>query len=188
MDNSKSYVSWGAILAGSALAGAFSLVMLQFGAAVGLSASDMMPSDETVIITPARVFAIAFWVLWIQLLASMMGGYMAGRLRTPAAGVNAHEVETRDGAHGVMVWAVGTIVVFAAGALMAAIAALGPEVTEPLRSPEMIAHEKAISVISAFAVGATSLASAVASWWAATKGGEHRDNQVDFSHVFSFKR
>lgn len=184
----KSYISWSAIFAGSVLAGAFSLVMLHFGAAIGLSASDMMPSDQTVVITPGRVFAIAFWVLWIQILASVMGGYLAGRLRTPITGASAHEVEIRDGAHGVLVWATGTLAVFAAGALMAAFAALAPDQAEPLRSADMMAHEKAITIISAFAVGATSLASAVASWWAATKGGDHRDNQLDLSHLVSFRK
>jgi hypothetical protein len=184
----SSYVSWGAILGGAVLACAFSLVMLQFGSAIGLSATNVVDGDR--LVTPERVFAIAFWVLWIQVLASSMGGYLAGRLRMPVDGADAHESEVRDGAHGLLTWAVGTLAVFAAGALMAAFAALAPEQVEPVirKTPEMLANEKAIAVISAFAAGATTLGSAVAAWWAATKGGDHRDSRADLSHYFSFRR
>jgi hypothetical protein len=43
------------------------------------------------------------------------------------------------------------------------------------------------AVIFAFAHGATSLLSAVASWWAATKGGDHRLTVADHSTVWSFR-
>lgn len=183
-----SYVSWGAIIAGAVLAGAFSLVMLQFGSAVGLSATQIVDGDR--LITPQRVFVILFWVLWIQVIASAMGGYLAGRLRQPIDGASAHESEVRDGAHGLLVWAAGTLAVLAGATLMGAIAALAPEHVEPVvrKTPEMLANEKAVAVISAFAVGATSLASGVAAWWAGTKGGDHRDNNTDLSHYFSFRR
>lgn len=188
-NTNTSYVSWGAILAGSVLAGAFSVVMLQFGSAVGLSATDIANSD--VLVTPQKVFAIGFWILWIQVMASGIGGYIAGRLRQPLENASTHESEVRDGAHGVLVWATSTLAVFAAAALMGAFAALAPEAAdtarEAVKSPELLANQKGISVIMAFGAASTALASAVVSWFAATKGGDHRDNEVDLRGYFSFK-
>jgi hypothetical protein len=46
----------------------------------------------------------------MQLIASSMGGYLAGRLRTKWANVHTHEVYFRDTAHGFLVWAVGLVI------------------------------------------------------------------------------
>ncbi len=189
--NNTSYVSWGAILAGSVLACAFSIVMVQFGSAVGFSVTDITGSDT--IVTPGRVFTIGFWILWVQVMASAIGGYIAGRLRQPFAGTTPHESEVRDGAHGVMVWATATVAVFVAGAIAAAFAALVPHIApgatpEVVATPELLANQKGIAVITAFSAGATSLVSGVAAWFAATKGGDHRDTGVDLSGYFSFRR
>lgn len=184
----SSYVSWGAIFAGSVLAGAFSLVLLQFGSAVGITADRF--NDGITIITPERVFGTLFWVLWIQVLASMMGGYITGRLRQPLEIASSHESEVRDGAHGLMTWATSTVVIFALAGITGAIAAFAPDAVEPVirKTPEMLANEKAITIIAAFAAGATSLVSGVAAWWAATKGGDHRDKNEDFSYWLSFRQ
>lgn len=183
----NSYVSWGAIFAGAALACALSVVMLQFGSAIGLSATDITDGDRMV--SPARMFGIAFWILWIQLLASLIGGYVTGRLRTPVQGASEQESEVRDGLHGLLAWATASLAVVVAGAAVAAIGALAPEAVEPAvrQTPELIANQKAVSVIVAFSAAATSLVSAVASWCAATKGGDHRDNETDVRGYFSFK-
>ncbi len=185
-----SYVSWGAILAGAVLACAFSIVMVQFGSAIGLSVTGIVGSD--VLVTPQKVFAIGFWVLWIQVMASGLGGYIAGRLRQPLENASTHESEVRDGAHGLMVWATATLAVFVAGSIAAALAALAPEAVEPARraveSAELVANQKAIAVITAFSAAAISLVSGIVAWFAATKGGDHRDNETDLSGYFSFKR
>ena len=181
----NSYVSWGAILAGAVLACALSVIMLQFGGAVGISVTDVTEGDR--LLTPGRVFGAVFWILWVQVL---IGGYFAGRLRTPVQGASASEAEIRDGAHGLLVWATSTLAVVVGAAAVAAVAALAPEVVEPVvrKTPQMIANEKAVSIIVAFSAGATALVSAIASWCAATKGGDHRDQELDLSHYFSFKR
>src|ERR1700686_3945628 len=46
----------------------------------------------------------------MQLIASSMGGYLAGRLRTRWVKVHTHEVYFRDTAHGFLVWAVGLVI------------------------------------------------------------------------------
>jgi hypothetical protein len=185
----NSYVSWGAILAGAVLASAFSIVMMQFGSAIGFSATNIANGD--VLVTPAKLFAVGFWILWIQVMASGIGGYIAGRLRQPLENASSHESEVRDGAHGVMVWATATLGVFVAGAAAAAIAALVPAVTpahQAVQSADILANHKAVAVISAFSMAAISLVSAVTAWYAAAKGGDHRDSGVDLSGYFSFKR
>jgi hypothetical protein len=46
----------------------------------------------------------------MQLVASAMGGYLAGRLRTKWVGIHTDEVFFRDTAHGFLSWAVGVVV------------------------------------------------------------------------------
>ena len=49
-------------------------------------------------------------VIAVQLFASGVGGYLAGRLRTRWVSVRTDEVYFRDTAHGLIVWGVGAIV------------------------------------------------------------------------------
>ena len=48
-------------------------------------------------------------------MSSAVGGYLAGRLRTKWVGVHTSEVFFRDTAHGLITWAVATILVVAVG-------------------------------------------------------------------------
>src|SRR6185437_2729295 len=52
----------------------------------------------------------------IQVIASALGGYLAGRLRTKWVNVHTHEVHFRDTAHGLLTWALATL----AGVILAA--------------------------------------------------------------------
>jgi hypothetical protein len=58
------------------------------------------------------------YLIVVALLASAMGGYVAGRLRTGWVGVHTHEVFFRDTAHGFLAWAFATVI--GAGFLAAA--------------------------------------------------------------------
>jgi len=100
-------VSWGAILAGAAAAAALSLILLLLGTGLGLSGLSPW-SGRGASPTAFGVAAIA-WVVVTQLMASGMGGYLAGRLRTRWAGVDPDEVHFRDTAHGFLAWGVATI-------------------------------------------------------------------------------
>jgi hypothetical protein len=46
----------------------------------------------------------------MELIASSMGGYLAGRLRTKWVQLHTDEVHFRDTAHGLLVWAVGLVI------------------------------------------------------------------------------
>ncbi|PPD46504.1 MAG: hypothetical protein CTY15_00290 [Methylocystis sp.] len=105
-------VDWGAILAGVAVATAISFVMAAFGSGVGLSLAS--PYEGASPMTHA--IALALWVLWVTVASYAAGGYVCGRLRRRAVDVPHEEVEARDGAHGLVVWATAMIIVaYAAG-------------------------------------------------------------------------
>ena len=117
-----SFVEWGAVFAGAVLAAALSFVLLTFGAAIGLSATSPWPNSGL----SAKVIAsiAVFWALAQQIGSIMVGGYVAGRMRSRWHEPG-HEAEFRDGLHGALVWAVGVLIsamlVFAtAGALTSA--------------------------------------------------------------------
>jgi hypothetical protein len=55
----------------------------------------------------------AIWLIVTQWISAGLGGYIAGRLRTRWIGTHTHEVFFRDTAHGLVTWAVATVVVAA---------------------------------------------------------------------------
>lgn len=182
-----SYVEWAPIIGGAVLASALSLVLLQFGSAVG--AADMntfRDSASNIDITPARILLATLYILIIQVLASMIGGYIAGRMRAPISG-SEHEREIRDGIHGVLTWATASLAVAVTVALAAAFAQLAVDKPAEVEQAKAVVDAyKNVPIILAFSAGATSLVSAVAAWVAGVKGGDHRDRSVDYSRYVTF--
>jgi hypothetical protein len=109
-------VSWPAIAAGAIAAAALTLVLLAFGAGMGFSA--VSPWGNSGISASTFQITTALYLIVVALLASAMGGYVAGRLRTRWVGVHTHEVFFRDTAHGFLAWAFATVI--GAGFLAAA--------------------------------------------------------------------
>ncbi|MRW86040.1 hypothetical protein GJ698_18365 [Pseudoduganella sp. FT26W] len=107
-DGNASGVSWGAILAGAAAAAALSFILLILGMGLGLSSVSPYQYNST----PLGAASIA-WIAFMQLAASGIGGYMAGRLRVKWASIHGDEVYFRDTAHGLLAWAVATLVTVA---------------------------------------------------------------------------
>lgn len=103
----RSAVSWGAILAGAAGAAALSLILLMLGAGLGLSSVSPFSGQGA----GAAAFGIStiLWLTVTQLLASGMGGYLAGRLRTRWTATHADEVYFSDTAHGFLAWAIASL-------------------------------------------------------------------------------
>ena len=99
-------MSWGAIFGGAAAAGALSLILLLLGTGLGLSSVSPWATEGI----DASTFGVSsiLWITFMQLAASGMGGYLAGRLRTKWTGVQTDEVYFRDTAHGLLAWAVAT--------------------------------------------------------------------------------
>jgi hypothetical protein len=110
-------VQWGAVILGALAASAISMVLLTFGAGIGLSAASAHPYAGA---SPKALAVISALYTAVTLVAAFAGGgYIAGRMRLPAAEELA-EHEFRDGAHGFAVWA---LTLFVAGLLAASGAA-----------------------------------------------------------------
>ena len=74
----------------------------------------------------------------------MAGGYLTGRLRRRAYDATAHEVEVRDGSHGLVVWALGVLV---AGYLAASgIASLAGAGVSVVKGASSVVEGKASSI------------------------------------------
>ena len=103
----SSYVEWGPVVAGAVSAAAISFLLLSFGSAIGLTAVSPWPNSGL----PVAVVAIlaALWLLVVQVGSFAAGGYLAGRLRAPIGDKVSSERHFRDGAHGFLVWGVGTL-------------------------------------------------------------------------------
>ena len=111
----RSGVSWGAIFAGAVAAAALSLVLYLLGSGLGFAAASPWSDNSGV----ALGISAILWLTLTQLAASAVGGYLAGRLRVKWAAVRTDEVYFRDTAHGMLAWAVATLVTAAVfGGLM----------------------------------------------------------------------
>ncbi|WP_054208353.1 hypothetical protein [Bosea vaviloviae] len=107
--SSGSYLEWSPIFGGAVLSAAISTIMAAFGSAIGLSLVSAETSRSTSMV--ALAVAAALWALWVTVSACGAGGYLAGRMRKPLAESSSHERGVRDGAHGLVVWAVGALLV-----------------------------------------------------------------------------
>ncbi|WP_366556173.1 hypothetical protein [Aquibaculum sediminis] len=101
------YVDWGAIVGGALFAAALSFVLITFGSAIGLTMMSAEPGEG--ISLRWATIAAGIWFIWVAISSFAAGGYIAGRLRRPLGDAPAEEVETRDGGHGLLVWALGTL-------------------------------------------------------------------------------
>src|SRR3981081_3176855 len=104
----SSGVSWAAVIAGAFVAAALSLALLALGTGIGFSA--VSPWANAGASASAIGWTAIGWLVLMQLIASSVGGYLAGRLRTKWVNVHTHEVYFRDTAHGFLVWAVGLVI------------------------------------------------------------------------------
>ena len=118
-EDTRSYLDWPAVFAGAAVAAAISLVLLTFGSAIGLSLTSAQEGQSTSLFWIAVIGG--FWLLWVQVSASIAGGYLAGRMRRRHGDATEYESDIRDGSHGVVVWAVATL----AAAVLAYSGAMG---------------------------------------------------------------
>jgi hypothetical protein len=120
------YVEWGAVIAGAVVASAISFVLLTAGASIGLSLLSPHPSQSYGKLAASLA---AFWMLAVPILSLLVGGYIAGRMRTALDGASEDEVEFRDGIQGLLVWAVSIVIGGTLAFLTAASAAqLGADV------------------------------------------------------------
>ena len=107
-DPSVPHIDWPAVFAGSLLASAIAFLFVTFGSGLGLSLID--PTDREGTSLALVAITVGLWTLWVVVSSFLAGGYLTGRLRRRAFDATEHEVEVRDGAHGLVVWAVGVLI------------------------------------------------------------------------------
>jgi hypothetical protein len=120
----SSGVSWTAVIGGAFVSASLALILLSLGTGLGLSSISPWSNAGASATTIGK--AAIVWLILTQILASAMGGYLAGRLRTKWTNVHTDEVYFRDTAHGFLVWAVGLVLTAAFLASAATSLAGGP--------------------------------------------------------------
>jgi hypothetical protein len=105
--DAQSAVSWGAIAAGAVGAAALALLLIAFGAGLGLSA--VSPWSDSGVSASTFKTGTGIYLVCVAVMSSAVGGYLAARLRTKWVGVHSHEVFFRDTAHGFIAWAFATL-------------------------------------------------------------------------------
>jgi hypothetical protein len=101
-------VSWGAVIGGAFVAAAFYLILLALGAGFGLSA--VSPWSNAGASASTMDTAAIVWLILIEIIASALGGYLTGRLRTKWVLIHTDEVYFRDTANGFLAWAVALVI------------------------------------------------------------------------------
>ena len=105
----RSAVSWSSIMAGAFASLGLSFILLALGSGLGFAFISPWPGHGPS--TTALTATAAIWLLVAQWISAGVGGYLAGRLRTRWLGTHVHEVFFRDTAHGLITWAVVTVVI-----------------------------------------------------------------------------
>jgi hypothetical protein len=103
---SLAYVDWPAIIAGAVAAAALAFVLHSFALAIGLSVTSTAPTWRD---GSATLWVVSGLYLLLVAVASYgFGGYLAGAMRAPRD-LTVEQTEVRDGAHGLFVWALATL-------------------------------------------------------------------------------
>jgi hypothetical protein len=120
---SKSAASWPAIFAGAFVAAGATLILFALGSGIGFAS--ISPWQNRGVSVTTFAMSTAIWLIVTQWISAGLGGYIAGRLRTRWIGTHVHEVFFRDTAHGLVTWAVATVLVaaVATGTLMSGVGA-----------------------------------------------------------------
>ena len=103
-----SAVSWAAVFAGALGAVAVSIIFVELGLGLGFSSTSAWPNSGATLGTLGVMGGV--WLILTQWIASGVGGYVAGRLRTKWTGIHTDEVFFRDTVHGFLAWSLGTVI------------------------------------------------------------------------------
>src|SRR3954469_6051178 len=99
-------VQWAPVFAGAMAAAALAFVLHSAAVGIGLSVGSAAPSWRDA--SFALVLLSALYLVLTAIAAYGFGGYVSGLLREPTT-APADEVEFRDGMHGLLVWALATL-------------------------------------------------------------------------------
>ncbi|WP_439617764.1 hypothetical protein [Shinella sp.] len=142
VESSTPALAWGPVIGGSVAAAATTIILLLLGSGVGLTMVSPW-AGESASFTAVSVTA-AIWFVVVQWLASALGGYLTGRLRTKWAGIHTDEVFFRDTAHGFLSWALATVVVAGlAGSAFTSLAGTGVQAASTVAATATVAGSAA---------------------------------------------
>ena len=175
VESSASAVEWAAIVGGALGAVGISIILFTLGSGLGLSTLSPWSWSNPSPTTFGMVAGI--WLIITQWLASGLGGYLTGRLRTKWVGIRTDEVFFRDTAHGFLAWALATVLVATFITLAASAVAAVPEATTNAAAVSAEAAEQARKAAAAFSVftALSLLVGAFIGCVAGALGGYHRD-------------
>jgi hypothetical protein len=108
VESSVSAISWPAIFGGGIAAASTTLLLLLIGSGFGLAMVSPWPNAGAT--ATAFTIAAGIWLIVMQWISSGLGGFITGRLRTKWVRVHTHEVFFRDTAHGLLTWALATVI------------------------------------------------------------------------------
>jgi hypothetical protein len=115
---------------------------MAFASAIGLMIVSPSPTWRDTSVWLAILSG--FWIIVVTAGAYALGGYLAGRVRSTWRASN-DEVEFRDGAHGLLVWALGVVISIALLWATAATYTAANSATQPPResagAPSFLAYE-----------------------------------------------
>ena len=137
----KSAASWPSIIAGAFVAAAATVILVALGSGIGFESISPWSGHGVSVATFAATTAI--WLIVTQWIAAALGGYIAGRLRTRWIGTHSHEVFFRDTAHGLITWAVATILVavVASGSILSAAGAASHAVADATAAGTLMPYD-----------------------------------------------
>jgi hypothetical protein len=169
---------WGAI-AGGAL-GAIAVSIILFTAGSGFGFSTVEPWTFANRAPESFAIGAAIWLVVMQWLSAGFGGYLAGRLRTKWIGPRTDEVLFRDTAHGLLAWALATLIVaalFTLGTGTAVVATEGAPAAADAAQAAAAMTEEARQAAANFSI-VTAISLLVGAFIGAAAGGlggYHRD-------------
>lgn len=138
VESSTPALAWGPVIGGAVAAAAATIILLLLGSGVGLTMVSPWSGDSASFTTVGVTAAI--WFVVVQWLASALGGYLTGRLRTKWANVHTDEVFFRDTAHGFLSWALATVVVVGmAGSAFTSLAGAGAQAVSTVAATATVA-------------------------------------------------
>jgi hypothetical protein len=100
-------VSWTSIAAGAVVSAAVSLPLFALGAGLGLSS--VSPWADSGASASTMKNAAGVYLVIVAVMSSAIGGYLAARLRAKWTDIHPNEVFFRDTAHGLVAWALATV-------------------------------------------------------------------------------
>jgi hypothetical protein len=131
------------VVCGAITAAAVAFVLMTFASVVGLAVASPSPTWRDTSVGLALLSGV--WILVVAIGSFALGGYLAGRVRSSWA-TTPDEIEFRDGAHGLLVWALAVVLAglltWATSSAVTAVSATNTTAQRPAAGePSFLAYE-----------------------------------------------